>query len=132
MTGPGVARIEVRCCQAGWTFVRLPQVSRWEHLAPDIDGADPALPDVDEVGVDAYVDALLNQPGQESPSHVLVGRRLLPEVDTAVGSVQRLRWDLRCPTCRLTVPVLDTRLQEVLGKASTLGVSELPLRRLST
>ena len=123
--------VDLTCCTAVWTFRRGPRGDRWEHVAPDIDGADPRLPEVDDVGTDAYVDALFDLPGQETLSQVLVGERLLPEATMTLGRSQRLRWPLRCPTCRLTVPVLDDRLQLVLGRVAALGVSALPLHALA-
>lgn len=118
--------IDLTCCDNTWTFVRSPSTHRWQHVAPPIDGDDPRLPDRDEVGVDAYVDAIFALPGQESWSEVLVDEQLVPGADSTLATSQRLRWPLRC-SCGTNRPVRDERLQSVLDRASALGASALPL-----
>ncbi len=117
-------------------FVRAPgAAARWEHEAPPVDGDDARLPDVEKVGVDAYVDAIFALPEQQMPAHVLLGdddsSRLLVDADTPVGSAQRRRWDLRCPSCGTEAPVRDDRLQAVMTAARSFGWAEVALACLA-
>ncbi len=129
--------VRVHCCgETVCLFLRgAHDGAVFEQVFPSIDGSDPRLPDMEEVGFDAWFDALEEIDEQRPIAQVLrhASKRPVLQATIAIGSGQYRRWPLRCKGgCPHTDPFREAKLQQALDTLQEQGVSDVSLPLLAT